>query len=92
MSKLPKSMELDEVGIGRLPVKQETKDWLVRLLRKLDKIYRTQRDVIESGGMNTDNWEIREAEDADVTAGDAQAEGNLIVLHKTTGTKYEFEP
>lgn len=91
MSKLPKSMQLDEVGIGRLPVKQDTKSWLVRLLRRLDFVYRSMRDQIELGGTLTDNWEIRESTAEDVTAGNAVAVGNLLVFHKTNGTRFEFE-
>ena len=91
MSKLPKSMQLDEVGIGRISVKDDSKNWLKRLLRRLDFIYRIMRDQIELGGTSTQNWEIREATAADVTAGDSVAVGNLIVRHKTNGTKYEFE-
>lgn len=91
MSKLPKSQELDEVGIGRLSVKKDTKDWLTRLLRRLDKVFRAMRDQIELGGMLTQNWEIRESTAADVTAGDSAAVGNLIVRHKTNGTRHEFE-
>ena len=84
-------MQLDEVGIGRLPVKDDTKNWLTRLLRRLDFIYRTMRDQIELGGAATQNWEIREATAADVTAGDSVAVGNLIVRHKTNGTRFEFQ-
>ena len=84
-------MQLDEVGIGRLSVKKDSKSWLKRLLRRLDFIYRTMRDQIELGGTSTQNWEIREATAADVTAGDSVAVGNLIVRHKTNGTKFEFE-
>ena len=84
-------MQLDEVGIGRLPVKDDTKNWLTRLLRRLDFIYRTMRDQIELGGTSTQNWEIREATAADVTAGDSVAVGNLIVRHKTNGTRFEFQ-
>lgn len=91
MSKLPKSMQLDEVGIGRLSVKDDTKNWLVRLLRRLDLIYRAMRDQIELGGTLTKNWEIRESDAADVTAGDSVAVGNLIFRHKTNGTRFELE-
>ena len=91
MSKLQKSMQLDEVGIGRLPVKEATKTWLTRLLRRLDFVYRTMRDQIELGGTLTKNWEIRESTAEDVTAGDSAAVGNLIVRHKVNGTRFEFE-
>lgn len=91
MSNLPKSMQLDEIGIGRLSVKQDTKTWLVRLLRRLDLIYRAMRDQIELGGALTKDWEIRQSTAEDVTAGDSAAVGNLIVRHKTNGTKFEFE-
>ncbi|KKK85476.1 hypothetical protein LCGC14_2772900, partial [marine sediment metagenome] len=59
-------MQLDEVGIGRISVKDDSKNWLKRLLRRLDFIYRIMRDQIELGGTSTQNWEIREATAADV--------------------------
>jgi len=51
-----------------------------------------QRDVVQGGtAAETPNWFVREATAMDVTAGNAKAVGNLIVLHKTDGTKYEYE-
>ncbi len=37
------------------------------------------------------NWIIEEASAADVTAGLAKVAGDLIIRHKTSGTKKEFE-
>ena len=37
------------------------------------------------------NWIIEEANAADVTAGLAKVEGDLILRHKTSGTKREWE-
>ncbi len=39
----------------------------------------------------TNNWVIEEANAVDVTNGLAKVAGDLIVRHKTTGTKREFE-
>ena len=40
---------------------------------------------------STANWVIEEASAADVTAGDAKVAGDLIIKHKTGGTKEELE-
>lgn len=39
----------------------------------------------------TTNWVIEESNAADVTAGLAKETGDLIIRHKTNGTKREFE-
>jgi hypothetical protein len=39
----------------------------------------------------TNNWIIEEANAADVTVGRAKVAGDLIIRHKTNGTKYEYE-
>ena len=39
----------------------------------------------------TQNWFIEEATAADVAAGRAKAEGDLIIRHRTGGVKREFE-
>lgn len=48
MSKLPKTLELDRVGIERLKADKTTKDWLKRLVDRLEEIYKLQRDRIET--------------------------------------------
>lgn len=48
MSKLPKSLELDRLGIDRLPEPKQTKSWLKRLVDRLDENQRLQRDRIET--------------------------------------------
>ncbi|MGR3292505.1 MAG: hypothetical protein ACUZ9M_00650 [Candidatus Scalindua sp.] len=39
----------------------------------------------------TSNWVIEEANAADVTANRAKVAGDLIIRHKTSGTKMELE-
>jgi hypothetical protein len=39
----------------------------------------------------TTNWVVEEADAADVTAERAHTAGNLIIRHKTTGTKDELD-
>jgi len=39
----------------------------------------------------TSNWVIEEANAADVSAGRAKVAGDLIIRHKTEGTKNEYE-
>lgn len=48
MSQLPKTLELDRVGIEKLPEPKPTKDWLKRLVDRLEEIYKLQRDRIET--------------------------------------------
>ena len=48
MSKLPKTLEMDRLGIDRLPEPKPTKDWLKRLVDKLEEVHKLQRDRIET--------------------------------------------
>lgn len=48
MSNLPVSPELDRVGIERLPEPEPTKNWLRKLLDRLEETYKLQRDRIET--------------------------------------------
>lgn len=48
MSQLPKTLELDRIGIERLPVPQPTKEWLKIAVDRLEEIYKLQRDRIET--------------------------------------------
>lgn len=66
MSKLPKTMELDEMGIKRLSAKEDIKGWLWRLIGKLEEIYRLIREHTESGGMKTKTWRIAEKDNGDL--------------------------
>lgn len=86
MSNLPKSMELDRSGIERLPVKEEVKVWLRRLLDTLEVKYQLIRDFAEAGGFATKNWRGREDSNKD-----------LKIQKKVSGvwtdeTTHEFSP
>lgn len=48
MSVLPKTLELDRLGIDRLPEPLQTKTWLRILLDRLEEIHKIQRDEIET--------------------------------------------
>lgn len=91
MSKLPKTLELDMEGIERLPLPEEVKVWLRRLVYDLEEKYKFQFDHAEAGGFGTKNWKAKEADSDDVTNGSARAAGNLILSHRTNGTKFEIE-
>lgn len=96
MTLLRKSLYLDRAGIKNLTKFTAddgtgVQEWLDALCVKLENNYKLQRDaVLGKTAAETPNWWIREATAADVTAGLATAAGNLIVIHKTTGTKREF--
>lgn len=85
-------MGLDRIGIKRIVDFKTLQSWLERLALILEESYSLQKDVVEGGtAAETPNWLVREANATDVTNGEARAVGNLIVLHKTTGTKFEYE-
>lgn len=48
MSKLPKTLELDRVGIDRLPEPKPTKNLLKRAVDRFEVVYKLQRDRIET--------------------------------------------
>ena len=92
MSFLKRKIGLDRPGIKLLFSWKALQIWLDRLVVDLEESYRLQRDVVMGNtAAETSNWFIREATAADVTASEARAVGNLIVEHKTNGTKFEFE-
>lgn len=91
MSKLPKEWSFDRGAIDRIKNIDDVKRMFTSIIRELDLWYSQIYDQIENGGMSTPNWDIREATAADVTAGNAKVKGNLIVKHKTSGAKDEFE-
>ena len=91
MSKLRKSLGIDRVGIKQLFTFNAIQIWLDKMVVILENNYRLQRDVVQGGtASETPNWLIREVTAADVTAGNGTVVGNLIVEHKTSGTKREF--
>lgn len=92
MSGLRKTLGLDRAGIERLSDFPGLKIWLRKLTSDLERSYSLQRNVVEGvTAAETPNWRIREANAADVTAGEARSVGNLITVHKTNGTKREVE-
>jgi hypothetical protein len=92
MSFLPRKLKLDRPGIKVLFSWKALQIWLDKLVVALEESYQLQRDfVMGNTAGETSNWKIREATAADVTANQARAVGNLIVVNKTTGTKWEYE-
>ena len=75
MSRLSKTMELDRLGIERLPVKEEVKVWLRRLVDTLEEKYQLMRDSVEAGGFQTKIW--RGLEDSS---------GHFIIQERIGGT------
>ena len=91
MSKIKKTIGLDKIGIESLSMPEKDKQYFRQLVGQLEQMHREMKEQAEAGGASTRNWEIREATAADVTAGSAAAVENLIVRHKTNGTKFEHE-
>ena len=91
MSLLPKKIPIDRKGIESIKNIKDMKQWLGSFIRTVDQWYEKMFNHIESGGMSTADWNIRQATDLDVTDGNAQAAGNLLIEHKTTGKKAEHE-
>lgn len=91
MSELGKSISLPTPEQLVPDASPGLKNYLRKLTDALHTEHRHIWNFVESGGSSTANWNIREATAADVTAGQAQAVGNLIVEHKANGTRHEFE-
>ncbi len=92
MTDMPSKPPFDFTAIGRIKNIKDVKQWLEQYARDFDKWYKLLYDSIVGGTLaETRNWTIREATATDVTAGKAQAVGDLIVIHNTGGTKHEFE-
>ena len=92
MSRLRKTLSIDRAGIKRILDFSALQIWLDRLTVILEENYGLQRDVVQGGtAAETPNWRVREANATDVAASEARAVGNLIVEHKTNGTRFEYE-
>lgn len=91
MSRLPKTLELDKEGIERLQLSESVKVWLRRLCFDLEEKYKLEYQHCESGGFGTKNWQVKESNSDDVANGSARSAGNLILTHRTNGTKFEIE-
>lgn len=63
MSMLPKTLELDRLGIERLPANKDVKAWLRRLVDTLEEKYLLTREFAETGGFATENWRGKEVGD-----------------------------
>jgi hypothetical protein len=92
MSRLPNATGYDSIGIKKINSFETLREWLERHLDQMELLYRLSHgDITGSTAAETPNWKVREATAADVTAGNAHVAGNLIVIHKTSGTKHEFQ-
>ncbi len=92
MSTIPKRIGLDKIGIKMIFKFPELQVYLTRMVEILENNNRQYHDAILGSTLGeTPNWFMREATADDVTNSQARVVGNLIVLHKTNGTKFEFE-
>lgn len=92
MARLRRTLGIDRVGIERMATVGDVQGWLRKFAVLLEDNYRLQLDAfLGSTAAETPNWFVREATAADVTAGQARTVGNLLIEHKTNGTKHEFE-
>lgn len=92
MSEIRKTLGIDRVGIKRVNDFKKWQIWADQLVLILEENHKLQRDVVQGAtAAETPNWTIRESTAADVTAGESKAVGNLIVVHKTSGAKWEHE-
>ncbi len=73
MSNIPKSLELDRIGIERLKADRSVKDLLKRMVDKLEEIHRLTRDRLET--LNPQDH----IADADGTIGDITTKFNTLL-------------
>lgn len=90
-NKLPSKPQIDTAAIRSIKDMKDVRQWLTNYTTAMDKYFRLLKDTIDNFGMGTADWDIRQASADDVTNGDAAVAGNLIVIHKTSGRKGEFE-
>ena len=92
MSRLPNATGYDKVGVKLINSWPKFQEWMERHLDQMEMLYRLAHgDITGDTAAETSSWKMREATAADVTAGNAHAAGNLIIIHKTSGTRHEFE-
>ena len=91
MSLLPKKIPFKQSSIDDVKSLEDMKRVFKEYVKQIDDLYSKIRDNVENGGSETQNWSWREATALDVIDGKAKVKGNLIVLHKTSGKKHEFE-
>ncbi len=90
-SNITRRIAIKRADIRGLRTPEDIANWLDKFTKELDKWTATVYDHIENGGLGTPNWNIRQAREIDVVDGNAKVIGNLLIEHKTTGTKHEFE-
>ncbi len=64
---------------------EDIQRYLRQFVDQLQKEFRLQRESNETRGAKTKSWRIKEAEAADVTAGKANAVGDLLIQRKVDG-------
>lgn len=92
-NKLPSKPQVDTAALRNLKTVADVQQWLINYTTAMDKYHRLLKDTIDNFGMGTADWDIREANTADVAAGKAETVGNLIIINKTTlKVKREYAP
>ncbi len=89
MNDIPNQLDIKKPDTGDPRVDE----YLRHVLGKLDGLFKRLAEdrVTASKGIKIGDWTISQADAADVTAGDANTVGDLMVTHKTTGPEWLFE-
>ncbi len=89
MSRLPKKILLPNMGNLRAKAKtdfeRELLRWVQTLYDNLQKNHQEIFEFAEAGGWGLKSWRAKEADAADVAAGDANAVGDLLEQQKVSG-------
>ena len=80
-----KNLALDRPGLRSLKTVEDVVRWLIDLVKVLDENHATLVDHLINGGFRTEKWREVQATAADVTAGKADAVGQLMLQHSTDG-------
>ena len=89
---LPIKPSRDLARLRRLKTPGDIIQWLITDTNTLEKYFKLLKDTIDNSGAGTPNWDFRESTADEVTAGNAHAVGNILIIHKTLGVKREFKP
>lgn len=90
-NQLPVKPQRDIVGLRSLKTPKDIRDWLIQDAKTMEKYFRLLKDTIDNFGMGTASWDVRDATQDDVDAGDATLKDSLIIISKRTGRKAEYE-
>ncbi|HEB26924.1 MAG TPA: hypothetical protein ENI05_03975 [Porticoccus sp.] len=85
MSLLPKKFAFPESSINTVKDLDDMKRVFADFVREFNRWYAKLFDQIENGGMETQTWRIKEADAADVAAGNRVALGDLVFQRKISG-------